>query len=180
MMGSLRGFTWNCGGLRRSAAATLSKVMYFEKTFKNSFDFFFFLETHHKDKNEIPNELMRYEDTHHIIHSEREAEDTYAGIIGLIRKDYKVDDQQKLIKGRLIHLSITDLSKNTKHRISVVYLPTNKNLNVNIITNIVHNLRIPNEDEENNYMIMGDFNFIDHEKDKKNGLSAKDKQNNKI
>ena len=69
MMGSLRGFAWNCGGLRRGVSSTLSKVMYFEKTFKNSFDFFFFLETHHKDENEIPNELMRYKDSHHIIDS---------------------------------------------------------------------------------------------------------------
>ena len=180
MMSSLRGFTWNCGGLRRSAAATISKVMYFEKTFKNSFDFFFFLETHHKDSNDIPNELMRYQDTHHIIDSEREVGDTHAGIIGLIRKEYIVDDVQEPIKGRIIKLSIKDLSKETAHRISVVYLPTLKNLDTNIITNIVHSLRLPNENELSNYMIMGDFNFIDHEKDKKNGLSAKDKQLNQI
>ena len=167
-MSSLRGFTWNCGGLRRSAAATISKVMYFEKTFKNSFDFFFFLETHHKDSNDIPNELMRYQDTHHIIDSEREVGDTHAGIIGLIRKEYIVDDVQEPIKGRIIKLSIKDLSKETAHRISVVYLPTLKNLDTNIITNIVHSLRLPNENELSNYMIMGDFNFIDHEKDKKN------------
>ena len=87
MMGS-RGFAWNCGGLRRGAAATHSKVMYFEKNFKNSFDFFFFLETHHKDEHEIPNELMRYEDTHHIRHSETNGQETHSGIIGLIRKEY--------------------------------------------------------------------------------------------
>ena len=44
----------------------------------------------------------------------------------------------------------------------------------------MHWVRLPNENEINNYMIMGDFNFIDHEKDKKNGLSAKDKQLNQI
>ena len=31
MMGSLRGFVWNCGGLRRGVSSTLSKVMYFTK-----------------------------------------------------------------------------------------------------------------------------------------------------
>ena len=180
MMSSLRGFAWNCGGLRRSAPATLSKIMYFEKNFKNSFDFFFFLETHHKNQNEIPNELMRYKDTHHIVHSERDEQETHAGIIGLIRNEYTVSNIEELIKGRILHLSIKDPVKETENHVSVVYLPTNANLNTNTITDIVHNLRLPNETDINNYMILGDFNFIDHEKDKKNGLSSKDKQLNQI
>ena len=179
-MGSLRGFAWNCGGLRRGAAATLSKVMYFEKNFKNSFDFFFFLETHHKDEHEIPNELMRYEDTYHIRHSETNGQETHSGIIGLIRKEYEVSNVQHLIQGRILHLTIKDSAKETTYPISVVYLPTNKNMDVGIIRNIVHSLRLPNENDINNYMILGDFNFVDHEKDKKNGLSNKDKQLNQI
>ena len=167
MMASLKGFAWNCGGLRRGVSSTLSKVMYFEKTFKNSFDFFFFLEMHHKDKNEIPNELMRYEDTHHIRHSETNGQETHSGIIGLIRKEYEVSNVKHLIQGRILHLTITDLAKETTYPISVVYLPTNTNLNVGILRNIVHSLRLPNEDDIDNYMILGDFNFIDHEKDKK-------------
>ena len=90
MMGNIKGFAWNCGGLRRSTASTFSKVMFFEKTFKNDFDFFFFLETHHKDENDLPNELLRYEDTHHIIHSETNENDTHVGIIGLIRNNYLI------------------------------------------------------------------------------------------
>ena len=179
-MGSLRGFSWNCGGLRRNSPATLSKIMYFEKNYLCSFDFFFFLETHHQDKNDIPNELMRYEETHHIIHSETDGEETHSGIIGLIRKDYKVSEPKQLIQGRILHLSITDTAKETTHHISVVYLPTNKNLNAQLMTNIVHNLRLPNENDIDNYIIVGDFNFIDHEKDKKNGLTSKDKQLNQI
>ena len=88
-MGSLRGFSWNCGGLRRNSPATFSKIMYFEKNFLNSFDFFFFLETHHKGVNDIPNELMRYEETHHIVHSATDGEETHSGIRELLRKEYK-------------------------------------------------------------------------------------------
>ena len=76
-MGSTKGIMWNCGGLRRDTASTYSKVMYFEKTFKNKFDFFFFLETHHKNKSELPDEILRYEDTHHIIHSETKEGDIH-------------------------------------------------------------------------------------------------------
>ena len=180
MMGSLRGFSWNCGGLRRDSASTLSKVMYFENNFKNSFDFFFFLETHHKDQNEIPNEFMRYQDTHHIVHSEIDDQDSHAGIIGLIRKHYTLSDIKHLIQGRVLYLSVSDPSRNTTHQISVVYLPTNKNLNLEMITDIVHILRLPEENDISDYMILGDFNFIDHDKDKKGGLSSKDKQLNQV
>ena len=45
--------------------------------------------------------------------------------------------------------------------------------------NIVSKLRQENEDHPNN-MILGDFNFIDHEKDKINGLNSTDKSVCKI
>ena len=48
-----------------------------------------------------------------------------------------------------------------------MYLPTNANLNTNIIITLVRNLRLADENDINNYMILGDYNFIDHEKDKK-------------
>ena len=154
--------------------------MYFEKTFKNGFDFFFFLETHHKDENDIPNELMRYKDTHHLVHSEVAKNETHAGIIGLIRKEYEEPKTEEIMQGRILNLNLTDQSKQTSYEISVVYLPTNQNLNVNIMRDIVHKLRLPNENDVANYVIIGDFNFIDHEKDKRNGLSQKDRQLNHI
>ena len=48
------------------------------------------------------------------------------------------------------------------------------------MTNIVHLLRPQHEEEVEKYMILGDFNFIDHEKDKRNGLTSKDKQLNQV
>ena len=181
MMGGIRGFAWNCGGLRRNSPATLNKVIFFEKSFKNSFDFFFFIETHHKDKNDIPNELMRFEDTHHIVHSATDKNDTHTGIIGLIPKSlFKVEEEISLIQGRILYLSILELARNVKHCISVVYLPTNQNLNVDIMQNVVHKLRLPDKNDISNYVMLGDFNFIDHEKDKRNGLSSKDRQLNTI
>ena len=180
MMGSLRGFAWNCGGLRRGAASTTSKIMYFENSFKNKYDYFFFLETHHKDINEIPNELMRYEDTHDIVHSETDEGESHGGIIGLIKKEFQVNNVIEVMQGRILNLSLTERGNLKKHCISVVYLPTNQNLNVDIMRDIVHKLRLPHEHEIPNYTIIGDFNFIDHEKDKKNGLNPKDKKLNQI
>ena len=180
MMGSIKGFAWNCGGLRRSTASTPSKVMFFEKTLKNDFDFFFFLETHHKGENDLPNELLRYRDTHHIIHSETEEQDTHTGIIGLVRNKYAISDVENIMQGRVLGLKLTDPSTQTEYQISAVYLPTNQNLDKESMQNIVRKLRIQDCNDNTNYMIFGDFNFIDHSKDKKNGLSHKDRQINKI
>ena len=117
---------------------------------------------------------------HDIVHSETDKNETHGGIIGLIRKEYKADNVIEVLKGRILNFSITDKGKQRKHSISVVYLPANQNLNVDVMKEIVHKLRLPQENELPNYTIIGDFNFIDNEKDKRNGLNSKDKQLNQI
>ena len=73
-------------------------------------------------------------------------------------------------------MGLFDSSTRERYRVSAVYLPTNQNLDVDILRGIVRGLR----SDSDNYMILGDFNFIDHAKDKKGGLGAKDRQLNKI
>ena len=84
------------------------------------------------------------------------------------------------MQGRILNFKLSQPGKKMTYCISVVYLPTNKNLNGNIMRDIVHKLRLPNQSDAVNYVIMGDFNFIDHEKDKRNGLNPKDRQINQI
>ncbi len=111
-MNGLKCYAWNCGGLRRNTPSTLLKVMFFEKTFPH-FDFFFFLETHHKDGNDIPNELNRYQDSHHIVHSACDAGDTHTGIIGLISKSFSIADIEHTMQGRILNLRIVESSSQT-------------------------------------------------------------------
>ena len=177
-MGDLKGFAWNCGGLRRGGPSTLSKVMFFEKSFPD-FDFFFFLETHHKDVNDIPNELNRYQDSYHIVHSACGVGDAHTGIIALISKSFRVAEVEHAMQGRILNIRIVESSSQTSYHISAVYLPTNQNLSKDVVKQIVRGLR-KNEESQENCMILGDFNFIDHQKDKKNGLSQKDRQICKI
>ena len=179
LMAGIKGFAWNCGGLRRTTASTLFKVMFFEKNFKNNFDFFFFLETHHKNEDDIPNELARFKDSHHIHHSEIKGTETHAGIITLTSKKYSVTEVQHIMQGRILSLKITDQNTKIVYKIIAVYLQTNNNLNKEIMKDIVGKLRINNQHNEF-VVILGDFNFIDHPKDKKNGLSHKDQQLNEI
>ena len=163
LMASFKGFAWNCAGLRSSTALSRSKVMYFEKEFKNDFDIFFFIETHHKTEDEIPDEILRYQSTHHIIHSAVADNETHTGIIGLISKDYDIMQTKHLIQGRILNIKIKHKTEQTKHNVSALYLDTNNHITKEKMQNIVRKLRLENEDHSNN-MILGDFNFIDHEK----------------
>ena len=60
MMADFKGLAWNCAGLRASTPLSCKKALYFEKEFQNDFDIAFFLETHHKDANEIPPEILSF------------------------------------------------------------------------------------------------------------------------
>ena len=163
-MASFKGLAWNCGGLT-STNLSRNKAMYFEKEFRNDFDVAFFLETHHKTESEIPPEILRYENTHHIIHSTVADGETYAGIIGLLTKDYDIIDTKHLIQGRILNIKVQQKNDKTNYNISAVYLYTNNHLTKAKLENTVTKLRQENEDHPNN-MILGDFNFIDHEKDR--------------
>ena len=178
MMANFKVFAWNCGGLR-STAASRPKVSFFEKEFKSDFDAFFFIETHHKTADEIPVEILRYQETHHIVHSPVAENETHAGIIGLISKDYIIVDANDPIQGRLINLKVEHNIQKTIHNLSAVYLYTNNSITKDKFQSIVDNLRIT-QNEEENHMILGDFNFIEHEKDKSKGLNSTDRMASKI
>ena len=173
-MATIKGYTWNCGGLRANATASRSKAIFFEKEFGNKFDCFFFVETHHKTMEEIPEEILRYDNTHHIIDSPTGEEETHAGIIGLISKDYEIISKKDIIQGRICNVKIRHQIEKSDHNITIVYMETNNHITKDKIQNIVRKLRLENEDHSNN-ILLGDFNFIDHEKDKKNGLNNTDK-----
>ena len=82
--------------------------------------------------------------------------------------------------GRILGLKLTDTNKEITYQLLVVYLPTNNKFEEEYMQMVVQKLRLPNTENISNYMILGDFNFIDHEKDKTNGLNSKDKQLNKV
>ena len=86
--------------------------MFFENNFKNDFDIFFFLETHHMTEDEIPAEILRYGNTHHIIHSTATENEKYTGIIGLISKDYEIKNENHLIQGRILNIKIVHKKEN--------------------------------------------------------------------
>ena len=174
LMADFKGLAWNCTGLRSSTPTSRSKAMYFEKEYGNDFDIAFFLETHHRNEDDIPREILRYQNTHHIIHSPVAEDETYAGIIGIIKNDYDIISTKHVIQGRILNIKIQHKNDGINYNISAVYLDTNNHITKAKMENIVMKLRLENENHPNN-MILGDFNFIDHEKDKINGLNNVDK-----
>ena len=172
MMACFKIIAWNCGGLRDSAVSK-NKALFLEKGYKTDFDVAFFIETHHKSINDLPPEILRYENTHHIVHSPAKNE-THAGIIGLIGNAYEILHQEELIPGRMLNVKIQCKNDKSIKNITAVYFETNNNLNKVKLENIVAKLRQENHAHQNN-IIIGDFNFIDNEKDKINGLNQKDR-----
>ena len=165
---------WNCGGLRSHSASSSKKALYFEKEFSTNFHMAFFLETHLKSKDEIPRELLRYENTHQVILSPTSESESYGGILALISHEYLVLDTKELVKGRVLNIKLKNKHDDKHHNIFAVYFETNKRLTAEKIQHITEILEAEMHDHTNN-MIIGDFNFIDHEKDKVNGLVGKDR-----
>ena len=173
-MAGLKTLVWNCAGLRASSALSHKKAFYFEKEHKNNFQIAFFIETHHKSIDDITPEILRYQNTHHIVQSPVSENETHAGIIGLISKDFDIVETSDLIQGRILNVKIKSRLDNTEHSISAVYFETNNKLSKEKVQNYIKKLREAKQDHPNN-MILGDFNFIDHEKDKAKGLNNLDK-----
>ena len=163
-MAVVKGYSWNCGGLRSSSPLSRSKTIYFEKEFGNTFDFFFFLETHHHNEEEIPKDILKYDSTHHIIQSPALGDETHAGILGLISKNYDTISNKDVIQGRLTNIKIRHKTETTEYNITAVYMDTNNHITKDKMQNVVRKLRLEYE-EHANIIILGDFNFIDHEKD---------------
>ena len=114
--------------------------------------------------NDITPEILRYQKTHHLVHSPVSENETHAGIIGLISKDFDIIETNDLIQGRILNVKIKNKLDNTEHSISAVYFETNNNLSKEKVQNYINKLREVKQEHANN-IILGDFNFIDHEKD---------------
>ena len=79
--------------------------------------------------------------------------------------EYEILEVKHLIQGRILNLKIRNKNDNSSLNIFVVYFETNNHLTKAKMVNIVKEVQQEFQDHPNN-MIIGDFNFIDHKKDK--------------
>ena len=112
MTGDIKGILWNCGGLT-TAGSSLLKANYFQKEFGTNFDIAFLIETHHKNFESIPDEILSYQSTHHIVHSAAASDEPYSGIIGLVSRNYEIVKVSHLIQGRIINVRLRHIAENS-------------------------------------------------------------------
>lgn len=173
-MMALKTILWNCASLRTGADQSQDKALYFEKEHKKNFQVAFFVETHHKSLADITPEILRYQTDYHIVHSPVSNGETHAGIIGLISNKYTLIETKELLPGRILNIKIRALEDNVDHNLTAVYFETNNKLTKDKITKAVSLIKDEIQGHTNN-MLLGDFNFIDHEKDKSKGLNPRDR-----
>ena len=107
-------------------------------------------------------------------HSPAPLNESYSGIVVLISHRFKICDITHLIPGRCMNVKLENISDKTKFNLTAVYLYTNNNLNKNKAENFVNLLKNTIDTNERN-LLLGDFNFIDHQQDKAHGLNQTDK-----
>ena len=96
-MASFNVISWNCRGIKARSPSTPPKLDFLETHFStHPFDILVLLETHHKDKQDLPALFQGYDLTHHLLHSPTQAPDTHCGVVVVI-------DQTRF---ELIHSSI--------------------------------------------------------------------------
>ena len=85
---------WNCSGVNPTDS-TKEKLDFLETTTKNKFDILILVETHHKKESNIPPQINRYKNAYHVIQSEATEDDSYAGLITIITKDFDILQKKK-------------------------------------------------------------------------------------
>ena len=150
-----------------------------KRNIKKNFQVAFFVETHHKSLADITPEILRYQTDYHIVHSPVSNRETHAGIIGLISNKYTLIETKELLPGRILNIKIRALEDNVDHNLTAVYFETNNKLTKDKITKAVSLIKDEIQGHTNN-MLLGDFNFIDHEKDKSKGLNPRDRLISKV
>ena len=163
---------WNCAGFRDSTPTTPSKFLFLDKQFPNAnFSIAALVETHHKDQNDFSQDLGQYQTTHNIFHSPVKDE-THSGVILVVRKDFELVSQSEPIPGRLLNVRMTRLGRSFS--LSVFYGHQWVKFKKEEISKILQNFEGLHNDGDRN-IILGDFNFVDHDIDKGKGMTQKDK-----
>ena len=174
MMTSRKIVCWNSAGIRASGRNTPMKVAFFEKEFPNAnFNVAAFIETHHKDVDDFPVVFKEYERTHHLIHTPTLSE-THGGIVVFVGRNNDIIDHSELIPGRLLNIKFTDKINSESFNLSIFYGPQWKKKKKEDVIEIV-NLFNSAHDATDNNIIIGDFNFVEHDVDKGKNMDGKDK-----
>ncbi len=153
---------WNCSGIRSSSSAQ-GKVDFLRTTICGPWDILILLETHHKNIADVQSTLNTFNNQYHIVHTEAEEGDPYAGIIVFINKRFILLKENTLLSGRLINFTLRS-SKNI-YNISALYGYTGNKATQLKIINMTEKLLLHHQRSDCN-VILGDFNFVENDLDR--------------
>ena len=163
--------------MRASANSTPEKLAFFDQVFPNAnFSIAAFVETHHANEDDIPDEIKQYTTTHHLLHTPTPSTETHSGIIVLVSKEYEIKNKTDIIPGRLLNITLVHQATKMEHNLSVFYGYARwNNMRNDEITSVLEHFHRAHKIENNN-LILGDFNFADNEADKGKGKGTRDRK----
>ena len=165
-MADLKVVCWNCGGLRRHSPTSQDKMNFLQTQYPTAtFSVLALLETHHRNEEDFPPFLHELACTHTLIHSPAALHQTYTGLILFIDKAYEVTSSAIVVPGRVIHFQLRHTLFSTVHSITVYYGHQPTALTKEELQRTFTSIQACHDIQHNN-MIVGDFNFVDHPKDR--------------
>ena len=175
-MADLKIVLWNCSGLRTSANFTAHKMGFFDKELPNAnFAIAIFVETHHRGEDDFPQLIREYTHTHKVIHTPTPINHSHSGVILLIRKDLDIISSIVKIPGRLLNVKFRYKDWDKTFNLSAFYGPILKTIVKEDLRDLVQNIVDVHSRKDTN-IVIGDFNFIDNDLDKNNGMDSHDKK----
>lgn len=126
---------------------------------------------------EFPNAnfaLAIFAETHNIIHTPTPVGHTHLSVIKVIRRDLEIISSVVQIPGRLLNVKFRTKAEDKLYNFSAYYRPILKTVSKKECQESIQNFALLHSRKEID-LILGDFNFIDHELDKDCGLDIHDK-----
>ena len=175
-MSELKFVLWNCSGVRAAAESTAHKLGFFDKELPNAgFSIAVFVETHHKGEEDFPSLLSEYKTTHNILHTPTPFDHTHSGVIVLVRKDLEILSHNVVIPGRLLNFHFRDKVENKTYNCSAFYGPQFYRITSRDLFAFFEPFFNCHSRDDNN-IILGDFNFVEDDLDKGQGMDQHDRK----
>ena len=153
---------------------------FFDKELPNAgFAIAVFVETHHRSEEDFPPLFFEYGVTHHLLHTPTPLNNEYSGIVVFVRKDLEILSHSVMTPGRLLNFYFRDKVDNLVYNVSVFYGPQFCKLSTKDYLGVFDPLFKCQSRADNN-IILGDFDFVDNDLDKGQGMDSRDKKINSL
>ena len=179
-MADLTLISWNCQGLRVNSPSTFQKMFFLASQYpQHQFDILALLETHHASEADFPPIFKEYNVNHHIIHTPAPSSDAFSGIIVVLNKEFTVLSTDTLLPGRIITVKFQYHITHEEYLLTVYYgIQVVKPSNAQI--DVIFKSLVTDHATHTNSFILGDFNFVDNDLDRTNGMHCHDKRATKL